>query len=287
MEHPQNSQESEYLVLHQEQVQGPFGANFIEAMIMAGVYPSSVQTQKTGTSTWIPFSQIAPSSGQSGVRDLPPRFGKAPFVFSPKPPAPLPGPLSRQPKRTTDSKKTKTGIVVALVAGIFALVFILDHRFATSPKKAQPDSAGTKYAPTSSRNTYPPPVVSTSPTSSVYSSPRPVFPAGDSKIYRNASGRTYCVSHAENLRLLAMQSALTQKEMNMDLRKQETRSLGDKIDLDRIHLDRTNQYAVDSFNRNVNRFNAMNETLKATVADYNRDVDAYNAELARVGTLIP
>ena len=46
------------------------------------------------------------------------------------------------------------------------------------------------------------------------------------------------------------------------------------------------KYAVDSFNQNVNRFNAMNDTLKATVAGYNRDVDAYNAELSRVGTLI-
>jgi len=83
-----------------------------------------------------------------------------------------------------------------------------------------------------------------------------------------------------------MSSALSHKETNLNHSKQEQEALYSKIESDRIYLDRTNSYAVDTFNANVRRLNAMNGPLKTLIDDYNRDVDAFNAELARVGTPI-
>ena len=56
---PKTSQQPDrYLVHHQGHVQGPFGVDFIEAMVMSGVYPSSVIVQIDGTSEQLPFSNL-------------------------------------------------------------------------------------------------------------------------------------------------------------------------------------------------------------------------------------
>jgi hypothetical protein len=111
------------------------------------------------------------------------------------------------------------------------------------------------------------------------------MPADDSKIYRDASGRSYRVSSADYNRLVVMKSALTPKSDRIDRYKQERQALSSQLESDRITLDQTSQYAVDSFNSKINRLNAMNGPLQNLVDDFNRDVDAFNAELARVGTL--
>ena len=44
------SKANQYLVHHQGEIQGPFEVDFIEAMIMSGVYPSSVIVENAVTS---------------------------------------------------------------------------------------------------------------------------------------------------------------------------------------------------------------------------------------------
>ncbi len=57
---------AEYLVHHGGQVQGPFDLNFVEAMVMAGVYPADVRVQVVGE------SKIAPLNQRRGEALLPP-----------------------------------------------------------------------------------------------------------------------------------------------------------------------------------------------------------------------
>jgi hypothetical protein len=105
-------------------------------------------------------------------------------------------------------------------------------------------------------------------------------------IYRDESGRSYRVSNADYNRLLGMRTALGPKSAQIDRKKQERQALSSQLDIERTTLDQTSQYAVDSFNLKINRLNAMNGPLQIMVADFNRDVDAFNSELERVGTPI-
>ena len=115
MNHPKDSQGNEYLVHHQEQVQGPFGVDSIEAMILTKVYPPWVMVQKTGTSSWVPFTHIVTSSRQTETLTPPPLVGKVAIGFSPKPTDPLLAPSLPQPKHPTGSKNTKPETVVAQI----------------------------------------------------------------------------------------------------------------------------------------------------------------------------
>jgi hypothetical protein len=56
-------------------------------------------------------------------------------------------------------------------------------------------------------------------------------------------------------------------------------SLGREIENDRIYLDRTSQYAVDTFNAKVDRYNTLSQKDKAATAAFNERVDNYNAKL--------
>lgn len=274
-----SNQPDQYLVHHQGQIQGPFGVDFIEAMVISGVYPSSVVVERPNTSERLPFSELM------AVAD----FG-------------LPS------RKSPQSKKTKPETAVAWIVGVFGVCVLLwIINLFTSSKKPEsssstarndwsnprlvhnqvesgsPTSAGTNHSPATSKNTYAPTRVS--PPSQARASSRPSYiPADDSKIYRDASGRSYRVSSADYNRLVVMKSALTPKSDRIDRYKQERQTLSSQIEIDRISLDQTSQYAVDSFNSKINRLNAMNGPLRNLVDDFNRDVDAFNAELARVGT---
>ena len=83
-----------------------------------------------------------------------------------------------------------------------------------------------------------------------------------------------------------MQTSLSFKQSSMQLEEERLSALAAEVDRARITLDRYNQYSVDAFNRRVNQVNAMNDRVQSLVKDYNRDVDAFNTELERVGTPI-
>ena len=54
----QDSSKNLYLVHHVGQVQGPFELDFVEAMVISGVYAPSVMIQKAGTTSQVAFSQV-------------------------------------------------------------------------------------------------------------------------------------------------------------------------------------------------------------------------------------
>ena len=105
-------------------------------------------------------------------------------------------------------------------------------------------------------------------------------------VYRDASGRTYRVSHSDYYRLSEMKTALSLKQIGMNAEEARLKSLATEVDRDRTTLNSYSQSAVDSFNRKVNQVNAMNSRVQSLVNDYNQDVDAFNRELERVGTHI-
>ena len=104
------------------------------------------------------------------------------------------------------------------------------------------------------------------------------------QIYRDASGRMFRVPNSAYYGLLSKKTALDSEQAMLDQAEDEISALGADIDRSRSYLDRTSQYSVDSFNQKVNRVNEMSNRLKDATAAYNRRVDAFNAELARVGT---
>ena len=262
-------QTPKFLVLHQGDTQGPFETEFIEAMVLAQVYPASVPVQKVGETDWVPFNSIgalATEAHQAQIRQnsCPP---------------------SRPNAGSTKPKKTKPETVVAWVVGTFAVLvafwivgLVTSSKPSTRPNwDTSQNEASTVPTPSSpsSRSSYTPntrPVVS--------------LPQESPQILRDASGRTYRVPNAAYHRLINLQSGLSLKKTSLDFEENRLRLLSAQIDTERTYLDQTSQYAVDAFNRKVNQVNALNSKVQSMVDDYNRNVDAFNTELERVGTPI-
>jgi hypothetical protein len=268
---PQFRPAPQYSVAHQGDAHGPFEADFIEAMVMAQVYPSHVLVQKVGSTEWVPFNSLGGSVPNPSIQRR----------------AQSPGPASPSSSEITKSKKHSEA-AVALAVGVFVVLVGIWIVVADNSSKKPPTSwANSGPAPT--RNSYsqpartaPPPV----PPSPAYSVPRLASPPADTTVYRDASGRTYRVSNSDYLRLSTMQTSLSFKQSSMQLEEERLSALAAEVDRARITLDRYNQYSVDAFNRRVNQVNAMNDRVQSLVKDYNRDVDAFNTELERVGTPI-
>lgn len=246
---------------------------------MSGVYPASVIVEKSATSVRIPFSDVR-------VRRKPPPVGTS-LTSTAKEITPT-GSLANPPSKKPRSKKTKPETVVAQVVGVFAvLVVIWIIATVTSSKKPPKSSFSSTSSPASSSHSYSQPVrTSTSPPrpSPIYPSSGASSPPADTMVYRDASGRTYRVSNSDYYRLSSMKSALSLKQSGMNAEEDRLKSLAKEVDRARATLDRYSQYSVDAFNRKVNLLNSMNSQVQSLVDDYNRDVDAFNRELERVGT---
>lgn len=261
-----------YSITHQGNTQGPFERDFIEAMVLAKVYPPQVMVQKVGSTEWVPFNSLGGSVPNPPIQ----------------PQAQFPGPASPPSSEIRKSKKHSEA-AIALVVGVFVVLVVIwivvaDH----SSKKPPTSKATSSPAPTRTRSSQP---VLTSPSparlSPAYSAPSTsATPPADSTVYRDASGRTFRVSNSDYLRLSAMQTSLSLKQSRLQLEEERLSALAAEVDRERITLDRYNQYSVDAFNRKVNQVNSMNDRVQSLVNDYNRDVDAFNAELERVGTPI-
>ena len=52
------------------------------------------------------------------------------------------------------------------------------------------------------------------------------------------------------------------------------------------NLNRRSQASIDAYNQQVDRYNALSEEANQKLNRFNQGVDGFNAELARVGTLI-
>jgi hypothetical protein len=65
----QPSPKIKYLVHHQGRIEGPFDVDFIEAMVLAGVYPQDIQIQESHKNVFTTFSRVR---GNSSMPQLPP-----------------------------------------------------------------------------------------------------------------------------------------------------------------------------------------------------------------------
>jgi hypothetical protein len=275
------SKANQYLVHHQGEIQGPFEVDFIEAMIMSGVYPSSVIVENAVTSQKSHFSSIL----EAQQRTLPPAAHARPT------------PQRESSQRPRGKARAKNGseamtafYVIAAIVGCVVICWIVTIVSPTSSKKTTTAKASTS---SSSNRTYTPnqPTAPSKPTPkprkrTTYKTPRATLPPVDTRVYRDAHGNTYRVSNSDYLRLSSMKTALTMKGNRVESAKIRLSSLASEVDRDRRTLDRTSQYQVDAFNRKVGRVNAMNDSVQSLVNDYNRDVNSFNRELERVGTLI-
>lgn len=303
-----NSTSLNYLVRNNGEIQGPFAAEFIEAMILSGVYPDSVDVQKEGSGSWIPFSSNVDQSRATTTQSA--RSNSAP-----PPPLPSPAPAASDFPATgrgrTKPKKTISGadqfcvavltIAVLILVGFFWAVSRKEgskpnkYEQYTSPSQSEsdPDSdyASARRTPTviTPEITYDStPIPAPAPAPIITYAPpviaKPVVDA--STLFKDASGNTYSIPNIEYNRLLMMKSALTPKQIRIDTLQTQQEALGASIDQSRRSLDSTSQYQVDAFNRMVNRYNALNEEIEPLINEFNREVDRFNSELERVGTLI-
>lgn len=350
-----------YWVHHAGQVQGPFDRDFIDAMILADVYPANVRVVKDGHSGG--QNPSASKTNTSAIEPSPkPRVVTNNKDTSPSKPR---QPLSRDAKWTmavamaglafmlwvigqlaqNQPTATSTASVNSVVSPSNALASNNLSSAVPNPESGPSTNSTFQEIKPSSPELYKPlvhqepdPVNVTSPNSE-YSKNKTTHkskaaasaeqqreslnriyaqsslgrlttnatksakttlieeptksdltaslpPSEDSQLYRDESGRVYRVPNSAYYRLLSMSSALGLKKQNLDREEAELTFLAEELDRDRRYLDRSSQYEVDRFNRKVNRLNALNDELQSLVRDYNRDVNAFNAELERVGTPI-
>lgn len=326
----QDSSKNLYLVHHVGQVQGPFELDFVEAMVMSGVYAPTVMIQKAGTSSLVAFSQVIRS--KSGPINL-----EAASAVQRGRGSAVHGPATRVPKSShqfipetgkTASKsmsiEAKFAWGTSIVVGLFfywlfceessrssssskqtTAALLTDNSWSQSqpqqtvPRQAKPVISQPVDTHPTPINTLPDPLTYTPPSSPITSgfsttsyqkSPSIAIPSTASaeltQVYRDASGQMFRIPNFAYYGLLSKKTALTSEKRNLDQLESEMSALGDEIDRSRRYLDRTSQYSIDSFNLKVNRANEMSNRLQDATDAYNRRVDDFNAELARVGTPI-
>jgi GYF domain 2 len=188
--------------------------------------------------------------------------------WSPLPPSPraaTPTWTAGQPTKSNRSGGTKR--VGAVVVGIIVILFVVGA-FLNNQQGTQP-SAAQQPAPT--YNSSPAPLQNTPPSTTDY---------------RDPAGRTYRVPDWVHRDLLAKESSINAQEASLNSLKSEVEALRNQIESKRPYLDKTSQYAVDAFNEEVHRYNALNQQLKEGIDAFNASVDDYNTELVRFGTPI-
>lgn len=142
---------------------------------------------------------------------------------------------------------------------------------------------------------YTPPVTSTPPSYTSSYSPgtssstrlRPsTTQDSSSTLYRDAQGNTYRVPNSAYYGLLLQKGEIERESIELDQLESQIDRLANQLDLEKITLDRTSRYALSRYNAKVDQLNQLNSEAKLKVLSHNRKVNAFNTELARVGTLV-
>jgi len=277
---PQKTEERRFYVTVSNEVQGPYDLDFIEAMVLSGIYPPDVPVCREGSEEWKALEGVRPA-------DLPPEPVKA---------APAPIHVNPMPSKDNNARNVLIG------AGVVAFIVILLAVINSSSTGGGTQSATPAYSP--------PPVSQQASQASGgttagsdaaeawlkangfahggSNSPSVADTGGytptPSPSYLEFKGKTYRVSDSDNLALQARQDEMAPKARALETAKAEAKELGDEIKRDRALLDNTDQGAVDRFNEKVDRCNALGDQIERQVQEYNAMVDSYNAELVRVGT---
>ena len=276
----QKPEEGRFYVTVSNAVQGPYDLDFIEAMVLSGIYPPGVPVCREGSEEWKALEGVRPA-------DLPPEPVKA-----------APAPLRATPMPSTNNNSRNVLIVAGIVIFIVILLAVNNSSSTggsaqsatpaySQPQERQPTSqtsggstAGSAAAEAWLKTNGFAHGGSNSPSTADVGSYTPTPPPS----YLQFNGKTYRVSDSDNIALEARQDEMDPKARALETAKAEAKELGDEIKRGRSFLDNTDQGAVDRFNEKVDRYNALNEQVERQVQEYNAMVDAYNAELVRVGT---
>lgn len=262
-----------FWVNHDGVTQGPFDQEFIEAMVMAHVYPASVLVCKVRNKEWIPFHRI--SNRNAVVSDQ----SQPELTVQPN--------LSKKKSKRANS----TNPIFLVILGLFIIGFVgwIYSQARSSAKTVKAPHDTTQFTTTEKTHVnagYQPQSTNREEKPTASKSASINLPSDYGQVVRDASGRTYRVPDAAYNRLVSLKNALDVKNMQIDAENRAFESMASLVERERQYLDTTSEYAVDAFNRRVNNLNAKNQQLQNLVDDYNRDVQAFNYELERVGTLI-
>lgn len=297
MNNQNHNSKIEFVVHLNGEAQGPFDKSFIEAMVMAGVYPEDVMVQRVGENKVNPLAQALEhrneisSEGCSTVHTLP--VMNLPGIFAVEEDEPHKSRQRPYPSPTTPvSLEVKLRWIIGIV-GFIVVLWMMNEVTASKSKATNSERSNSPNTLASSRSSYAsrtPAPASATPTSTP-STPinertrsKPVVENG--QIYFDSSGRTYRVSNSAYYRLIAMKSTVDAKQTVLNSAEAELESLASELGRERNYLDRSSEFAVDAFNLKVNRVNSMNDRLQALVNEFNHEVRTFNAELERVGTPI-
>jgi hypothetical protein len=153
----------------------------------------------------------------------------------------------------------QTGVGCLVVVAIFIVLGIIGSCNSTNPS-----SSNSSYtpAPTPSTPAYTPPPVS----------------AGG-----NSGGNVYRVPSSVSSTLDDEKVKIESDRKTLEALDAQVDKLGREIERDRLYLDKTSQYAIDTFNAKVDRYNTLAQQDKAATAAFNEKVDNYNAKLRQYG----
>ncbi len=244
-------------------LRGPFELSFIQAMVLAGHFPSQIPICPEGGQTWekLPANSLASKRGSN------------------------------------DSELGGDTIALMIVGGLFVLIFLIvllrdlngtrssftsetNDGEATSTAAIQPTSSS-DIAPSAS----PQPDSSSQTTSPLRPlPPASDTPAPDTTIVTDTDGRKYRVATIDYYKMVAEQGRLARESKNIDDEKRQLDALGSEIESERASLDNTDTAAVDSFNQKVNNYNTSKSNLQTEINTYNQDVDDSNSALSKTGT---
>lgn len=261
----QNS--TRFFVSFNGEMKGPLDLEMIEAFMLSGHYPESVQIRREDSDEWTPHFVRTEAS--------------PPPIKIAQPPSRTEVGLPRKPNILTDWRLILGGVLVAffVIKAMSTGESKPASKYSTraTPRPYKPTS-GTKPAPRSSAATAPTTKTSSSGYTAASSTPAET-------IYRGANGRTYRVPHSEYPRLSRLQSALTEQKRSLDQFEGQVNAIEAQINRAKQSLDTTSQYEIDSYNEKINRYNRATEQLSRQTDAFNSDVNSFNSDLERVGTL--
>jgi hypothetical protein len=95
----------------------------------------------------------------------------------------------------------------------------------------------------------------------------------------NRGGNVYSVPSSVSSTLDDEKVKIESDRKTLEALDAQVEKLGRDIESDRLYLDKTSQYAVDTFNAKVDRYNELVQKDKAATAAFNEKVDNYNVKL--------
>ncbi len=248
-----------YYVEVNGEVQGPYDLEFIEAMALSGLISSDAEVSRDGKTDWKSLETLSRSNTQA------PRRQAAPPPVPPTPQAQA-SPIPKKRNENWGCLITLAVIIVASIIGSLNKSTPTPQSTWQPPAEAQPVSQTPYQPPASAQPVY-----------------QPTTPAPDYSM-TGQDGQVYTISNAEYQILHPRKLDLDAWSTKIDSYQRYTDALSKQVESDRLSMDNTSQMAVDNFNLEVEKYNTANANLQKSIDSYNASVQAFNAELERVGT---